>query len=65
MGKIVTTYLIDGNSKCMKYSSISNKIYQINAHYVLTSNLTFSYPSIATIFCLGRPINGWNEWKRK
>lgn len=36
-----------------------------NAHYVLTSDLTFSSPSTAAMFCLGRPANGWNEWKDK
>ena len=36
-----------------------------NAHYVLTSDLTFSSPSTAAMFCLGRPTNGWNEWKDK
>lgn len=36
-----------------------------NTHYVLTSDLTFSSPSTAAMFCLGRPTNGWNEWKDK
>ena len=36
-----------------------------NCQYVLTSNLTFSSPSTAAMFCLGRPTNGWNEWKDK
>ena len=36
-----------------------------NAHYVLTSNLTFSSPSTAAMFCLGRPTNGWDEWRDK
>ena len=36
-----------------------------NAHYVLTSDLTFSSSSTAAMFCLGRPTNSWNEWKDK
>ena len=36
-----------------------------NCQYVLISNLTFSSLSTAAMFCLGRPMNGWNEWKDK
>ncbi len=30
---------------------------------VMTSDKTFSSPSTATSFCLGRSSNGWTEWK--
>ena len=36
-----------------------------NKNYVLTSDVTFSSPSTAAMFCLGRPSNGWSEWKDK
>ena len=46
--------------KMMKeYGALDNK------HYVLTSDITFSSPSTAAMFCLGRPSNGWSEWKDK
>lgn len=31
----------------------------------MTSNLTFPSPSTASSFCLGRPSNGWTDWKDK
>lgn len=32
---------------------------------VMTSDKTFSSPSTAASFCLGRPSNGWADWKDK
>ena len=32
-------------------------------HLVLTSDKTFSSPSTAAMFVLGRPSNGWMDWK--
>ena len=32
---------------------------------VMTSDKTFSSPSTASTFCLGRSSNGWIEWKDK
>lgn len=32
---------------------------------IMTSDKTFSSPSTAASFCLGRPANGWIEWKDK
>ena len=32
---------------------------------VMTSDKTFSSPSTAADFCLGRSANGWIEWKDK
>ncbi|GAD05448.1 hypothetical protein PORCRE_1150 [Porphyromonas crevioricanis JCM 15906] len=32
---------------------------------ILTSDLTFSSPSSAASFCLGRSANGWEQWKDK
>ena len=32
---------------------------------VMTSDKTFSSPSTAASFCLGRSANGWTEWKDK
>lgn len=32
---------------------------------VVTSDKTFSSPSTAAMFCLGRSANGWSEWKDK
>lgn len=31
--------------------------------FKLTSNYTFSSPSTASSFCMGRPSNGWVDWK--
>lgn len=31
--------------------------------FVVTSDITFSSPSTAAMFCLGRSANGWDEWK--
>ena len=35
------------------------------ADLVMTSDKTFSTPSAAADFCLGRSANGWTEWKDK
>ena len=32
---------------------------------VLESDITFASPSTASMFVLGRPSNGWNDWKDK
>jgi hypothetical protein len=32
---------------------------------IVTSDITFSSPSTAAMFCLGRSANGWDEWKDK
>ena len=32
---------------------------------VMTSDKTFASPSTASSFCLGRPSNGWADWKDK
>ena len=29
----------------------------------MNSDKTFSSPSTASSFCLGRPSNGWADWK--
>lgn len=31
--------------------------------FVVASDITFSSPSTAAMFCLGRSANGWDEWK--
>lgn len=36
-----------------------------NDRWTLNSDKTFSSPSTAAMFCLGRPSNGWSEWKDK
>lgn len=32
---------------------------------IMTSDKTFTSPSTAASFCLGRPSNGWADWKDK
>ena len=32
---------------------------------VMSSDKTFTSPSTAASFCLGRPSNGWADWKDK
>lgn len=32
---------------------------------LMTSDKTFSSPSAAAMFCLGRSSNGWTEWKNE
>ncbi|KGL54239.1 methionine sulfoxide reductase [Porphyromonas gulae] len=32
---------------------------------IVTSDIPFSSPSTAAMFCLGRSANGWDEWKDK
>ena len=32
---------------------------------IMTSDKTFTSPSTAACFCLGRSANGWIEWKDK
>ena len=32
---------------------------------IVTSDIAFSSPSTAAMFCLGRSANGWDEWKDK
>ena len=36
-----------------------------NGNYIIDSDITFSSPSTASMFCLGRPSNGWSDWKDK
>lgn len=36
-----------------------------NGNLVLKSDINFSSPSSAAIFCLGRNTNGWHKWKDK
>ena len=36
-----------------------------NSNGLLKENITFRTPSSASIFCLGRHSNGWDEWKNK
>lgn len=36
-----------------------------NDKLIMTSDKTFSSPSTAADFCLGRSANGWTEWKDK
>ena len=36
-----------------------------NGKVILTSDITFSSPSTASSFCLGRSSNGWTIWKDK
>lgn len=36
-----------------------------NEQYILESDITFSSPSTAATFCLGRSTNGWGMWKDK
>lgn len=31
--------------------------------FIVVSDITFSSPSTAAMFCLGRSANGWDEWK--
>lgn len=47
------------NSLASEYASV------IDGKLVMTSDKTFSSPSTAASFCLGRPSNGWTEWKDK
>ena len=37
----------------------------INDELIMQSDKTFSSPSSAAIFCLGRNSNGWADWKDK
>ena len=32
---------------------------------IMNSDMTFSSPSTAAIFCIGRNTNGWKKWKDK
>ena len=34
-----------------------------NNQFVLNADVTFSSPSTAAAFCLGRSTNGWTTWK--
>ena len=36
-----------------------------NGNLLMNSDKTFSSPSTASSFCLGRPSNGWSDWKDK
>lgn len=36
-----------------------------NGIWTMLSNKTFASPSTAAMFCLGRAVNGWTEWKDK
>ena len=36
-----------------------------NGKFIMNSDMTFSSPSTAAVFVLGRPSNGWTDWKDK
>ena len=36
-----------------------------NGKFILNSDMTFPSPSTAAVFVLGRPSNGWTDWKDK
>ena len=42
-----------------EYATLNNGV------WIMDSDKTFSSPSTAADFCIGRPANGWNEWKDK
>ena len=46
-------------------SLISEYASKDNDNLLMNSDITFSSPSTASSFCLGRPSNGWADWKDK
>ena len=42
-----------------EYATLNNGV------WIMDSDKTLSSPSTAADFCIGRPANGWNEWKDK
>ena len=36
-----------------------------NGKFIMNSDMTFPSPSTAAVFVLGRPSNGWTDWKDK
>ena len=49
-----------------RHQTLSEKANSINeSQYELRENITFSSPSTASGFCLGRSTNGWITWKNK
>ena len=59
-----------GNTKSFSWAEKRNKlikdyVVQKNGNLVMESDITFSSPSTASDFCLGRSCNGWTIWKDK
>lgn len=59
-----------GNTKSFSWAEKRNKlikdyVVQKNGNLVMESDITFSSPSTAADFCLGRSCNGWTIWKDK
>lgn len=44
---------------------ISENVAKKGLALIVTSDIPFSSPSTAAMFCLGRSANGWDEWKDK
>ena len=67
--KVLAGSLIDATNvpsfdanKRMQLLSINSKRYS-DSQYELTHDITFPSVSRASSFCLGRPSNGWKDWK--
>ena len=59
-----------GNTKSFSWAEKRNKlikdyVVQKSGNLVMESDITFSSPSTAAAFCLGRSCNGWTIWKDK
>ena len=59
-----------GNTDSFAWAEKRNKLMyeytrMIDDRYVLEFDKTFSSPSTAADFCIGRPCNGWITWKDK
>lgn len=52
-------------AKDNREKTLQNKATEKNNFYTLTENIEFQSPSGAASFCLGRPTNGWVDWKNK
>lgn len=59
-----------GNTNSFTWSEKRNKLiseytHMIKGQFILESDKTFSSPSTAADFCVGRSCNGWTIWKDK
>ena len=68
--KVVAGSIVDATSVPSLDAAERLQLLSINSRrfsgeqYELTHDITFSSVSRASSFCLGRPSNGWRDWKR-
>ena len=65
-GSVVAKTAVPSLKWADKRNTLVEEYTAINGdNLIMTSDKTFTSPSTAASFCLGRPSNGWADWKDK